>query len=283
MFLLFAGILVLAFFLSAAECGADVPAQNTFKVRIGAFEVFLLSEGQSEGNASILIGADPSDVKKFIASGYPSAVNAFAVRTPDGVLLFDAGFGRELFKNLRSVGIGPDDIASLFITHSHGDHIGGLVKDAAPSFPNAKVYIAASEFEWSQAVRDALAGYAEVERITPGSLGDGGAEVLSGVRAIEAYGHTPGHTIFLVESGDERLLIWGDLTHAMAIQMPRPDVSVTYDFDPIKAAQTRQSVLKFACDEKLLVAGMHIAYPSIGVLEKDDENPGGYKFVPLPE
>jgi len=105
--------------------------------------------------------------------------------------------------------------------------------------------------------------------------------VLKGVSAIAAYGHTPGHTMFLVESGGKKLLVWGDLTHAMAIQMPRPSVSVTYDSDPVAAAEARKEVLKYVSENKIPVAGMHVAYPGVGGVETDPENPGGYKFIPI--
>ncbi|MDR3321872.1 MAG: MBL fold metallo-hydrolase [Synergistaceae bacterium] len=288
MVLLFTGLAVVIALLSSgfvSEGDAEErAAKNVYKTKVGTFEVYMLSEGQRDSDASILIGASSVDVKKFIPSGsYPSAVNAFVVRTPDGVILIDTGFGRELFGNLASVGISPDDVASLLITHSHGDHIGGLVKSGLPSFPKAKVYIAKREFDWSSNVRDALGGYGDVELFTPGPLAERGTEIIDGVRAIAAYGHTPGHTIFLIESLGERLLIWGDLTHAMAIQMPRPNVSVTYDSDPAEAAEVRKVVLSFAMEEEIPVAGMHVAYPAIGRLERDSENQGGYRFVPLPE
>jgi glyoxylase-like metal-dependent hydrolase (beta-lactamase superfamily II) len=288
MIFLFTVVVVVISLLSPGLAGeadaAERAVKNVYKTKVGGFEVYMLSEGQRDSDASILTGASSSDVKKFIPSGsYPSAVNAFAVRTPDGVILIDTGFGRELFGNLSSVGVSPDDVGLLLITHSHGDHIGGLVKNGLPSFPKAKVYIARREFEWSSAVRNALGGYVGVELFTPGPLAERGTEIIGGVRAIAAYGHTPGHTIFLIESLGERLLIWGDLTHAMAIQMPRPDVSVTYDSDPAEAAEIRKAVLDFALREGIPVAGMHVAYPAVGRLERDGENQGGYKFVPLPE
>jgi hypothetical protein len=85
----------------------------------------------------------------------------------------------------------------------------------------------------------------------------------------------------VIWAAGEKLLIWGDLTHAMAIQMPRPGVSVTYDTDPAAAARVRTEVLKYAAENEIPVAGMHVAYPGIGRVREDPENPGGYKFIPM--
>jgi glyoxylase-like metal-dependent hydrolase (beta-lactamase superfamily II) len=125
-----------------------------------------------------------------------------------------------------------------------------------------------------------MSTYGSFDAITPGTLENGGAEVIKGIYAIAAYGHTPGHTMFMVESDGEKLLIWGDLAHAMAIQMPRPGISMTYDADPVAAAKVRIAVLDYVAENEIPVAGMHVAYPGIGRVSKDPENSGGYKFIP---
>jgi glyoxylase-like metal-dependent hydrolase (beta-lactamase superfamily II) len=184
-------------------------------------------------------------------------------------------------RNLKTLGVDAGDIRTVLITHAHGDHIGGLVTEGKPTYPNAKAVISKKDYTWSSQARQSIAKYESVETITPGTLETGGAEVAKGVYAIAAYGHTPGHTMFMVESGGEKLLIWGDLTHAMAIQMPRPGVSVTYDTDPAAAARVRNAVLKYTSDNDIPVAGMHVAYPGMGYVRGDPENPGGYKFIPI--
>jgi glyoxylase-like metal-dependent hydrolase (beta-lactamase superfamily II) len=280
-----AGVMFFAFLGTGKICAAADRANQIFRSKVGLFEIYALSERQSEGSQSILIGASSQDIEKYIPSGgYPTAVNAFVVKTPEDTILIDTGLGQKLEENLKIIGLSPDDIGMILITHSHGDHIGGLVKNGSPVFTGAKVYISSAEFAWSPQVRQSLSGYSgRVNRFDPGNLADLGSEIAEGVRAIAAYGHTPGHTIFLIESAGERLLVWGDLTHAMAIQMPRPDISVTYDSDPVQAAAVRKEVLKFAMEEKVPVAGMHIAYPAIGRIERNSEIDGGYKFIPPQE
>jgi glyoxylase-like metal-dependent hydrolase (beta-lactamase superfamily II) len=275
-------LLSLSFVISAASALA-AEGKDIFTVKVGDFTVSMVSEGQSENDPKILIGAADEDIARFIPTGkYPSAVAAYLIETPDGAALVDTGFGREIANNLKTLGITPADIKTVLITHSHGDHIGGLLKDGDAAFPNAKAVISKRDFEWSSQVREYLGKYeGKVETITPGKLETGGAEILKGVKAIEAYGHTPGHTVFIVESKGEKLLIWGDLTHAMAIQMPRPGVSVTYDSDPEAAAEVRKAILEYTAKNRIPIAGMHIAYPGVGSIEADPGSLGGYIFTPL--
>ena len=274
--LLLAALLVLGS-KSAARAGDG----EIFSVAVGNFKISMISEAQRESGLDILIGASPEDIAKFIPTGkYPSAVAAYLVQSPEGAMLVDTGFGREIGRHLKSLGAEDGDIKTVLVTHAHGDHIGGLTKDGSAVYQNARVIVAKREYSWSMDLRKHLASYeGRTETITPGALEAGGTEILPGVYAIEAYGHTPGHTMFLFESLGEKLLIWGDLTHAMAIQMPRPGVSVTYDSDPVAAAKVRQSVLKYAALNKIPVAGMHVAYPGIGDISDDPENPGGYIFT----
>ncbi|MDR1509326.1 MAG: MBL fold metallo-hydrolase [Synergistaceae bacterium] len=256
-------------------------AGEVFSVKIGDFKVSMLSEAQRESGLDILIGASEGDIAKFIPTGkYPSAVAAYLIESSEGAVLVDTGFGREMEHNLKSLGIEAGDIRTVLVTHAHGDHIGGLVTNGKPAYPNAEVVISRLDYEWSAQAREYTSKYASLDIITPGTLETGGVETAGGIFAIAAYGHTPGHTMFMVKSGGEKLLIWGDLTHAMAIQMPRPGVSVTYDTDPAAAARVRSAVLKYVAENDIPVAGMHVAYPGIGYVREDPENPGGYKFIP---
>jgi glyoxylase-like metal-dependent hydrolase (beta-lactamase superfamily II) len=253
-----------------------------FSFGVGDFKVHMLSEAQRESGLDILIGLSDGDSAKFIPSGkYPSAVAAYLIESPDGVVMVDTGFGREIPRLMKSIGFAPSGVKTVLITHAHGDHIGGLLSDGKPAFPGAKVIVSKAEYEWSEQLRDTLSKYGDAyETVAPGGIETGGAKIMDGISAIAAYGHTPGHTMFMLESRGQKLLIWGDLTHAMAIQMPRPGVSVTYDSDPVAAARVRADVLKYVSENKIPVAGMHIAYPGAGDISPDAENPGGYKFTP---
>ncbi len=255
---------------------------------VGAFKVSLLSEGQNNGSIDILIGATPEMIKKLAPQKtFPNAANAFLIRTPEQNILVDTGYGAKLLDNLKALGLDPKDIDVLLITHMHRDHIGGMMKDGKKVFPGTKVYLDKIEYEyWMNEprrranVEEAMNAYKNgLNLFTPGDINGKFKVLLPGISAIAAYGHTPGHTMYMVESKGQKLLIWGDLTHAMAFQMPYPQVAVTYDVDHKAAVASRKKVLKYVADNKILIAGMHIAFPAMGNISSDSR--GGYVFKGL--
>ena len=271
--------------------------ENIFSMKLGDSKVFLLSEGQRNGSADILIGATPEMIAKYAPdNAFPMAANAFLWQTGGKNILFDTGYGKFLFDNLKSLQIKPEDVDAVCITHMHGDHIGGLLHDGKAAFPNASLYLAQSEYDfWTndevihQLPENAKGGFLLAKKVIeaykdrlqlfePNAVNPPYHTTLyPGIKAIASYGHTPGHTAYLIESGNDKLLIWGDLTHAMSVQMPYPEVAVTYDANPEMAIQSRAVILQFVSDEAIPVAGMHIPYPGIGILTKSCP---GYLFIP---
>ena len=266
--------------------------------KAGNMEITMLSDSQQNGRASILLGATPEMLQKAAPDGtFPNATSAFLVRISDKTILVDTGLGTKLFDHLKTLGVEPSQIDAVLITHMHGDHFGGLLKDDKAAFPNATLYISQMEYDcWcnpatinnlpenrrSGAVnaQKAVAPY-RLQLFSPQVIGTQNTELFHGITAFAAYGHTPGHTIYLFESKGEKLLVWGDLTHAMAIQMPYPQVAVTYDSNPQEAVASRLKVLEFASKNNILIAGMHIAYPAMGYLSPNGA--GGYLFTPITE
>ncbi|MDR2868387.1 MAG: MBL fold metallo-hydrolase [Bacteroidales bacterium] len=263
--------------------------------QVGANTLYLLSEGNKAGNSSILIGATPEMKKATIPNDtFPMGTNAFLLRTPHKNILIDAGYGINLAQNLNAVGVTSAQIDIILLTHLHGDHIGGLLKDNKVVFPNAELYIAQPEYDyWMSDVamntlpetqrgsfvkaREVIAAYqTHLHLFNPAELGENATAIVEDIVAFGAYGHTPGHTVYLITSNNEKLMVWGDLTHAMAIQMPYPQVAVTYDVNPEMAVISREKVLQYVEQQHIAVAGMHIASPAIGMLEKSAT---GYKFV----
>lgn len=296
-FFLLSFLVVASLVMANRAQAAEMSSVQT--IQIGKYEVSVLNEKESEGDHYILVGASSEDIKKYIpGEKYPSSTNAFLVRTPNAILLVDTGYGTKLFQNMETLGVKPEDIDAVLLTHMHGDHIGGLLRDGKATFPKAKLYVAQKESDYwlnrenmkkapagrrpsFQKSMDTLAVYkGRTERFIPGELVKNGNEILPGIRASAAYGHTPGHTAFIVESEGKQLLIWGDLAHAMAIQMSLPNVGVIYDTDLPMAIATREAYLYFIAQEKIPVAGMHIPMPGMGTLKRDTETKNGYIFTP---
>lgn len=216
------------------------------------------------------------------------------VETGDEVIAFDTGNpdGRlptagKFRERLSTIGRKLEDITLVVITHGHPDHIGGLMTDGQPSFPNARYMIGRIEYEfWSSDER--MGTPAEVaaqlfrsnvvplkDKITFIEDGD---EVLPGIRAMHAPGHTPGHMIFTLESGGEKLLLWADTTNHYVASLERPDWHPRFDLDKETAVETRKHVLEMAAAERLTVIGHHMPFPAVGHVEK---TVGSYRWVPV--
>jgi len=290
-------VFIISLFIMSSIYIQAQTSENTFSMKLGDGKAVLLSEGQRNGNVGILIGVSPEIKEKYAPdNSFPMATNAFLCQVNGKNILFDTGIGKSLFDNLQSLGVKPEDIDAVFITHMHGDHIGGLIHNGQVAFPKAALYIAQSEYDyWTnedamhKLPENAQAGFLLAKKVTdaykdrlhlfePNAVNPPYNKTLyPGVKAIAAYGHTPGHTVYLIESGKDKLLVWGDLTHAMAVQMPHPEVGVTYDSNSKEAIQSRAIILQYVSTHAIPVAGMHIPYPSIGIVKKSGT---GYQFVP---
>jgi glyoxylase-like metal-dependent hydrolase (beta-lactamase superfamily II) len=278
-------------------CAPPESRLDTFTQAAGAAKISLLSEGQNTGNSTVLIGATPEMFSAFAPdSTYPSAVNAFLVQLPEHLILVDAGVGRRLLQNIESLGMRAEQIDIVALTHLHIDHIGGLLLNRRPAFPNATVYVSQAEYDyWTSDdamnsvsesrrpgftdARRVLAAYKDqLQLIDVRDINETPKLLAPGFYAIAAPGHTPGHTMFMVESEFDKFLIWGDITHAMAIQMPYPEVAVAYDVDPEQAMATRLKVLDYVARHRISIAGAHIPYPGMGGVVHNGYD--GYLFQP---
>jgi glyoxylase-like metal-dependent hydrolase (beta-lactamase superfamily II) len=263
--------------------------QTVITFRVGDFTVSVLSEGGGQGNANLLKGASSEQLQKYLPDGsFPLQTQVFLVRTPEHNVLIDAGHGKNLFTNLESLGLEPSQIDVILLTHMHGDHIGGLIRDGKASFPQADIYISKTEYDYWKSSGDRGANQRKIFEVYKSKLHlfepsepekiDKASEIVNGISSIAVYGHTPGHTAFYIRSSDAKWIIWGDLTHAMPIQMPCPEVSLSFDVDASKAIASRKKLLEFIYNNNIVAGGMHVPYPAIGTLKRQDN---GYLFTPL--
>jgi glyoxylase-like metal-dependent hydrolase (beta-lactamase superfamily II) len=240
-------------------------------------------------------------LREAFRPGRRTSVNAFAIHSAGRLAIVDTGSGKYmgetagwLQSNLDQAGIDPAQIEAVLLTHMHPDHSAGLADPTtnARYFPNAELVVHENEpRHWQddaamargterekrlyfQCAREQMAPYRDRFRLFSRE-----GEVFPGVTAMPIPGHTPGHTAYLIASGNDSLLIWGDTVHVPEIQIPRPEVTIAFDTDPAAAAAQRRRVFDRVASERLLVAGMHLHFPGFGYLTRRGE---GYAFVPEP-
>lgn len=194
-----------------------------------------------------------------ITGGIPSSISCFLMEADGKYILFDTGNGASdsrLMDGLLSVGVSPSDIDYLYLTHFHGDHIGGMLRGDSVAFPRAEVYAARQEYEgWMQMPDEQKAQVVRTMEAYKNRLHlfEYGDTLPARVIALNAEGHTPGHTAY--QAGG--FLIAGDLMHGAALQLVRPDICASYDMDPQKAVRSRKYYLEYVSEHHLLLAGMH--------------------------
>jgi glyoxylase-like metal-dependent hydrolase (beta-lactamase superfamily II) len=262
--------------------------------KVGDFAVTAVSDGPYRGSLDAIIGVERADVEKLtgVKTGEPMwlDVNSFFIRGNGKLMLSDAGSGPSLQptlgklpENLRAAGAAPEDIDVILLTHLHSDHSFGLVDQAGRAvFSKAELVVHETEAAFwldrevqpgdSERVRNNCAAQRRVTapyRNRIRRIKDG--EVQPGITAMRRPGHTPGHTNWLIQSGGDRLLIWGDIVHVAAVQVPRLDAALIFDVDPDLARATRRQVFDWVAGERLTVAGAHLPFPGFGRLERSGQ------------
>ena len=189
---------------------------------------------------------------------------------------------------MDGAGYSPEDVTVVVLTHFHGDHIQGLMTGDAPTFPNARYVAGQVEYDWwtSDEAKsgDRAQGAALVERMVVPlrdqmTLVGEGDEVVPGITAIEAFGHSPGHLIFEIASGDRRLWLTADTANHFVASLQKPEWEVSFDQDKAMATETRKRVFDQIAEERIPFIGFHMPFPAIGYAQKLED--GGYRFIPL--
>lgn len=266
---------------------------------VGSFEVNTLLDGAaSVGDPQKTFGMNV-DGETFAAASADNFIPAdrfktfftpTLVNTGSELILFDTGIGEggrpgrgNMRAALESAGYTPDQVDVVVLTHMHPDHIGGLMEAGAPAFSNARYVTGQKEYDFWAAMDPDANGVTKLmaknvkplaDRMT--FLGDGGS-VASGVTAMAANGHTPGHMIYMLEDGGQQLVLAADLANHYVWSLAYPDWEVRFDMDKAAAAATRRSVLGMLAGDRIPFVGYHMPFPAVGYVAADGE---GFRYVP---
>jgi glyoxylase-like metal-dependent hydrolase (beta-lactamase superfamily II) len=268
-------------------------------LRVADLEIKGLSDGILKTTLDIVLGMDRAQAEQLVGGTQDGSlfisVNNFLLQRGDETILLDAGAGNtmqptlgKLPGNLRAIGVDPQSVTHVVLTHLHPDHANGLVDDGGqPHYPNAAIIVHEKEAEFwlgpgagnepdnvrrnRARTKINLAPYAERLRRARGN------EEILGFTPILAPGHTPGHTCWRIGSGRDALLAWGDIVHLSAIQISHPETAMTYDLDKALAAKSRKRILDMAATDHVAIAGAHVSAPGFGHIVR---RAGTYAFEP---
>ena len=244
-------------------------APGYYRMMLGDFEVTALLDGTLDLDVKkLLLNVKPERVdallkRAFMTNPVETSVNAYLINTGSKLVLIDAGAGKlfgpsagNLLTSLKAAGYTPEQVDEIYITHMHGDHVGGLMQGDQRAFPNAIVradkrdadfWLSKEKMAAMAPMKDAFQGamnsinpYAAAGKFQPF---DGAGVLTPGITAVPTYGHTPGHTVYLVESKGKKMAVLGDLMHVASVQFPEPSVTIQFDSDTKAAAAATQEDL----------------------------------------
>lgn len=278
-----------------------------YRAMIGDYELTALYDGGSSIDSNLLHG-DPKLIQSLLARSFQNdpknvsaTVQGYLVNTGSKLVLIDTGAGGhwgpaalgKLVQNLKASGYKPEQIDLVLLTHLHGDHVGGIYKDGKRVFPNATVMMnkADADFWLSKEImakapedakvffkiaQDGAAPYIAAGKWKPYNSMD---QIIPGITPYAIPGHTPGHTGYMISSKGQSLLVWGDVAHVGAVQMPHPEISIVFDSDSASAVKTREDLLVKLATDKTMIAAAHMPFPGLGRIRKADTGTG-YDWVP---
>ena len=288
----------------AAAPMAKTPAPGYFRLMLGDFEITPLSDGTVDLPVDKILQQKADKTTAALAKAHLKAPletsdNAYLVNTGSKLILIDTGagvlFGPTLGKiqaSLKAAGYTPEQVDEVYLTHMHSDHLGGLVAQSKPAFPNAVVHAAKMEADhWlskdkmdkapadgKDTFKNAQAALDPYVKAGKFKTFEGDANLEPGLRAQGGHGHTPGHTTYVIESRGQKMVAIGDLIHVAAVQFEDPAVTVGFDGDQKAAASARKKLFDAAAKDGSLIGGAHLPFPGLGYLRTEGK---GYRFIPV--
>jgi glyoxylase-like metal-dependent hydrolase (beta-lactamase superfamily II) len=281
---------------TAQATTASVRALNRFQ--FGDWTVTAIQDGVAELPANLLgANVDEATLTEFLtANRMPTdfmraTITVLLIQAGDEVILMDTGSGAgdnsgSLNPTLEVLGLTAADVTQVIISHYHPDHVLGAGDMSSMAYPSAMYHI--SQPEWDFLQQDASGTpFAEIVGLANGLLAPGlaadqlafyddGAELLTGIQAVAAPGHSPGHMAFQLSSGNQTMLVPVDAAINAVASLQNPGWYFGFDADPALAVETRTALFGRAADESLLTFGYHFPFPGIGYIERAGE---GFRFI----
>jgi glyoxylase-like metal-dependent hydrolase (beta-lactamase superfamily II) len=290
---------------SAGTLHGPLQGADHYTFRVGDIDVTALSDGTVPQDLHALLRnttAQKTDAllhDAFLSNPAEVSITAFLFRDAGHTVLVDTGagelfgpgYGAKLVESLASIQVSPADITDVLITHAHSDHMGGLIHDGQLVFPNAIVHLAAADLNFfldrSNAEKtkypvsyfdQAISVFKPEQAADKIKAFSSDGEVLPDVEAVIHPGHTPGSSFYILHSHGQSVTFIGDIVHVAAVQAPDPEITITYDVDPVKAAAVRKVAFAEFAKDRTLIASPHLPFPGVGHLKANGK---GYIWMPL--
>jgi glyoxylase-like metal-dependent hydrolase (beta-lactamase superfamily II) len=279
---------------AAAAAAPATPVAQFQAFKIGSYSAVALKDGALQmpnDGKSFVVGQSNEAVGAALKEGgapadhFEFSIQPLLVHAGKHVLLFDTGVGNwygdiggKLPDSLKAAGEKAASVTDIFISHAHGDHIGGLITPSgALAFPNATIHMSAPEWKWLSNLTDAQAKNMAIQHVSafvstikPKVVPfQPGANLLPGiVKAVELKGHTPGHSGYLIGQGPDSVLVFGDAMHSFVISVGKPAWQVAFDSDQQLGSATRVTLVSDSAASGQRLYSEHFPFPGIGKIVK---------------